>query len=271
MRPPRSTFAVAALCLAATPSAVKDSIGVYALIDRVVLEPDARNPERIQMWGVFAIANPITVENGELMKLEFGVFHPARRGYVYYHPNPLDPEGSRSEWAKLAAVAGSGNPVAYGGMFPVPGPGEPNANYSDPSWLRRVLTYNGRVRRAGEPVANPDAFPLRMAAPGRFGAPAFQVQRVPEPLSPADGGSAAPDARFVVRNVKDPTLLYVFEIEGPDGIVAKSEPIAPGDGQTTWSPLVPLKRGASYTWRVWAAAANGTQFPPAEATFRVDG
>src|ERR1041384_8220245 len=33
-----------------------DPIGIYALVDKVVFEPSAANPERIQVWGAFAIA-----------------------------------------------------------------------------------------------------------------------------------------------------------------------------------------------------------------------
>ena len=33
-----------------------DPIGIYALVDKVVLEPNEKNPERIQIHGAFAFA-----------------------------------------------------------------------------------------------------------------------------------------------------------------------------------------------------------------------
>ena len=35
-----------------------DFTGVYAWIDKVVLEPNSDSPERIQVWGVFSPASP---------------------------------------------------------------------------------------------------------------------------------------------------------------------------------------------------------------------
>ena len=38
-------------------NAYSDWIGVYARIDKVSLEPNATAPERIQIWGAFALAS----------------------------------------------------------------------------------------------------------------------------------------------------------------------------------------------------------------------
>lgn len=64
-------------------------VGVYALIDKVVMEPNADNPERIQIFGVFSIAT------------DKQVFQPAQRGYLYF---TLSNEKNliRREWADLA-------------------------------------------------------------------------------------------------------------------------------------------------------------------------
>ena len=40
----------------ALPALASDFTGIYARIDRVVLEPSTGTPERVQVWGVFAIA-----------------------------------------------------------------------------------------------------------------------------------------------------------------------------------------------------------------------
>src|ERR1044072_3600220 len=44
-----------------------DPVGIYALVDKVVFEPNETSPERIQIWGAFAIAegNGDTYRNAE--------------------------------------------------------------------------------------------------------------------------------------------------------------------------------------------------------------
>ena len=47
---------------------------MYALIERVVVEPSVESPERLQVWGVFSVAAG-----------KYGEFYRApRRGYMYF-------------------------------------------------------------------------------------------------------------------------------------------------------------------------------------------
>ena len=106
------------LLVGAQPTVVKDPVGVYGLIERVVFEPDAANAERVQVWGVFALAHTFDVREGKLERIDLSRFRPAVRGYLYYGLNAEDEAGTRSEWAVLAEAAGTGEPVTFGNRVP---------------------------------------------------------------------------------------------------------------------------------------------------------
>jgi hypothetical protein len=152
----------AVVAIAASPVALKDPVGVYGVLDRVVFEPDATNPERVQLWGVFALSNTVDVEDGKVTRVDVHSFHPAKAGYLYYMVNPRDAGASRADWNALARLAGTGEPVAFGGRMPPNGTIEPFRSVDQVEWAEIVMKYNGRVRDAAEALGAPDAFPLRM-------------------------------------------------------------------------------------------------------------
>src|SRR5262245_493688 len=120
---------VAVALIAATfPRPVSDPIGVYALIDRVVYEPDAKEPQRVQVWGVFSMADP---------KAGPEAYTEAQRGYLYYSINPALSKATVAEWSDLSSVAGKGDVIAYGGRY----------------------EKNGRIRKSSEKPADPDPYP----------------------------------------------------------------------------------------------------------------
>src|SRR5262245_40679557 len=51
-------WAIVILALVVSPQLLRasDPIGIYAFVDKVVFEPNADKPERIQVWGGFALA-----------------------------------------------------------------------------------------------------------------------------------------------------------------------------------------------------------------------
>src|SRR5688572_20789045 len=114
----RLTLFTTAALIAAAPAPVSDPIGVFAVIDRVVLEPDATNPRTIQVWGVFAMADKSDRNN----------YLPAQRGYLYYAVSPQNPRATLAEWADFKAVAGTGQAIGWGSRF----------------------AESGRIRRASE-------------------------------------------------------------------------------------------------------------------------
>ena len=89
---------------APSAGAFSDWIGTYAVIDKVILEPNATSPERIQIWGDFALARTTDRNN----------YEPPQRGYLYFKLMPGKEDGSRKEWADLKAVAGTGEVIGFG-------------------------------------------------------------------------------------------------------------------------------------------------------------
>ncbi len=148
----------AAVLLAATSGVRKDPNGVYGIIDSVRFEPTSETAERVQLWGVFAMVDVTGIENDKVAYVHFGAFKPAQRGYLYYTVNRRDEAMTRSEWVAMKTFAGTRQPVAFGGAIP---PGTSAGR--NVAIARRIMSYNGRVRSAGEPPAVPDTFPLRMA------------------------------------------------------------------------------------------------------------
>lgn len=118
-----------ALAMTAVTLRASDMVGVYGVIEKVVLEPADGAPQRIQVWGAFALSDQ---KSGS-------TYGPAQRGYLYY----TCPQGQeticRKEWADLKAVAGKDTGVGFG------------ARYKE----------TGRVRKADEKPASPDVYPIQ--------------------------------------------------------------------------------------------------------------
>jgi hypothetical protein len=102
----RAVFFTAAglLLFASERSSASEIVGIYALVDRVVFEPNEQSPQNIQVWGVFSTSRDPAA---------------AKRGYLYFRP-PFVPEfqeAALKEWRDLKAVAGSGQAVAFGQQY----------------------------------------------------------------------------------------------------------------------------------------------------------
>lgn len=126
---------VAALAVPLVPS---DPMGVYCLVDKVVLEP-AEAAERAQVWGVCALAN----DNN-------WYFQAPTAGYFYFAAPANRMDVARAEWRDLKSVAGTGEVVGFGRRYhPV-----------------------GRLRAASEKPEGPDTYPLHLGvtkvSTGRF-------------------------------------------------------------------------------------------------------
>lgn len=105
-----------------------DFVGVYAVIEKVVLEPSDAAPQRIQIWGAFARSD----------RRSGSTYGPAERGYLYYTCPAGQETVCRREWEDLKSVAGKDTGVGFG------------ERYSDP----------GRIRKADEKPATPDVYPI---------------------------------------------------------------------------------------------------------------
>jgi len=103
----------ALLALLAPAVRASDPIGVYAYVDRVVFEPSDAAPDRIQVWGGFALAKK-TPNRFEYQDPE--------RGYMYFKLRSGDEEVCKKEWADLKSVAGKQQIVAFGSRDTEPQP-----------------------------------------------------------------------------------------------------------------------------------------------------
>jgi len=113
---------------APSAGAFSDFIGTYAIIDKVILEPNATSPERIQIWGDFAMAKAN----------DRNFYDTPQRGYLYFKLMPGKEDGSRKEWADLKSVAGTGEVIGFGTRSIPP----------------------AKVRAASVKPAEPDAYPF---------------------------------------------------------------------------------------------------------------
>jgi hypothetical protein len=94
--------------MAASSSArLSDPIGIYGIVDKVVIQPDTSNPSTIQVWGVFALSENVAGDN----------YKPAQRGYLFFSIDPSRERQMRAEWSDLRSLAGSSQPVGFGAKY----------------------------------------------------------------------------------------------------------------------------------------------------------
>jgi hypothetical protein len=88
-------------------------VGVVAIVERVVFEPNEANADRIQVWGAFAHADGGPERSGQ--------FSTPKKGYMYFRipetASAAQRQTIRNEWADLKAVAGKGQVVGFGRWF----------------------------------------------------------------------------------------------------------------------------------------------------------
>ncbi len=241
----------ASLLCASPALEASDPTGVYALIERVVVEPSVESPERLQVWGVFAVA---VGKHGEF-------YRAPQRGYMYFKLDDGDANKCRREWADLARKADTGEPVALGSRYFM-------------AKRNRALS----VRGARVQPANPDVYPLGMGLRQVRNveySPVKQLKLVPEPVSPLkEIKSGEPDRRWpaqrfqlTVNNVVggDENTRYLFEIETASGDIYASPPVKAGEGQTSWAARIVLEKGKTFTWRA-RVLVDKVEFTPVVAT-----
>lgn len=109
--------AFAFLFMVASLTASVREVQIYGIVERVVLEPNEKAPERIKIWGAFALL----YANQEPVRVSDGPYAP-HRGYLYFKLPPvprgdtkkLAHETARKEWADLKAIAGTGQAITFG-------------------------------------------------------------------------------------------------------------------------------------------------------------
>jgi len=120
-------------------STASELVGIYAIVDRVVLEPNEQSPDRIQVWGSFSTSRDPA----------------AKRGYLYLRaPFPQElRDAALKEWKDLKAVAGSGQAVAFGQQY---------FYITQTSVADAYFKTLPRVRPASEKPESPDGYPVNI-------------------------------------------------------------------------------------------------------------
>jgi len=135
----------ALLAVAVLPLRASDPIGVYSIVDRIVIEPAGSRPAAVQVWGSFSMAVPRSRDGRQTKPANsFGseqngdVYGAIQKGYLYC----TCPAGKETtclrEWNELKAAAGSNAIVGFGARY-------------------GALP---RVRAASDSPASPDEYPL---------------------------------------------------------------------------------------------------------------
>jgi len=107
-----------------------DPVGIYAVIEKVVFEPNENAPQRIQVWGAFSLSEG---KPGDF-------YQTAERGYLYLTLPPGKETVAKKEWADLKSMAGTNQGVAFGSKY----------------------NMKVQVRKADEKPQNPDVYPIGM-------------------------------------------------------------------------------------------------------------
>jgi hypothetical protein len=143
MKPALILVVVALLLSLSTTSVIakNGTIGIYAVIDEVTLEPTGPSPNFVRISGVFVV--PVPMSSGEYMR--------PQRGYLYFQIPAGMEQSTRKDWNELKTVAGTGRAVGFAQYW------VPNRNdlHGNPHHSLEV-----RVRADGD-GAPPEVYPLR--------------------------------------------------------------------------------------------------------------
>ena len=140
-------------------------VGIFGIVEKVVFEPAAGAPERMQLWGAFAY-----VEGDHRTTM---VVSAATRGYLYFklpslvenYSTEREIAAAKVEWNDLKSVAGTGQAVGFGswGYISSFDRLSPDATPVRPAVILERMPGGGRatdlrVRSASEPPASPAAY-----------------------------------------------------------------------------------------------------------------
>ena len=250
---PFAPLVTAALAFAAVVPLPSDPAAVFAIVDRVVLQPDDQQPTRIELHGAFALAEGSR-----------GAFYKSPRTGVLRFQLGSDVEATKRTWRDLNKVAGTGKVVSFGSRYD----------------LLAKDAVPTRVLAVDEPEGKLPAFPvgwgLNEAELQDYG-PVRALRLLPRCL-PVDLGDARVPAAWPTRDVVfscanctagDDDLRYVFRVETSDGERFASGAIRPGKGITTWTPSIALQVGEVVTWSVQVTGARVAQASIDSASFVV--
>jgi hypothetical protein len=132
-----------ALVVSSRPLRASDPVGIYAVVDKVLLAPSDSRPTTAQIWGAFSLAVPRAKDGTQPKPAgSFGeerlanVYSAVQKGYLYYTCAAGKETTCANEWHDLASLAGKGDVVGFGFRYDT----------------------LARVRKATEAPASPDVY-----------------------------------------------------------------------------------------------------------------
>lgn len=215
----RSLLLGCAAALVAAPVLASTRVAVYAIVDRIDLEPSSFEPDRAWISGVFVLPTPVSS----------GLHAVPVRGHLYFSLNPSDPDATRRDWETLRAVAGTGRPVGFGQYWMScarsRAPGLPHAAAGDSNCSFETTVQTDRTRAAPDPYPIPSAesivtvFDQGDDVCPRFGRPSVQIvaelREAHSPGSPREEPPACPEWAGLVAS-SDLDSAFVEQTRGAD-------------------------------------------------------
>ena len=121
-------LSVCALVASVVPLRASDPVGAYAIIEKVVLEPNATQPTSVQIFGVFSFAVRRTADGTQPWPAgSFGtantgdVYAAVQKGYLHYSCPKGKEATCRNEWADLKSMAGTPEVIGFGSRWAMTG------------------------------------------------------------------------------------------------------------------------------------------------------
>jgi hypothetical protein len=130
--------AIAAVCWGVGAIHASGPIAVYALVDKVTVEPNADHPRRIQLSGVFILSS-VPDGCGSPSLPCSTTYSAAQKGYLYFSLPGQYADQALREWVDMKSVAGTRQVVGFGS-----------------GWFRN----DARVRKDGEKAEGPQEWPI---------------------------------------------------------------------------------------------------------------
>src|SRR5262245_12991076 len=98
-----AAFSVAFVLMASTAIA-SEPVGVFAMIDKVIFEPNDKSPERVQVWGAFQFVQLGQTGRGDASNWS-GATSAPKYGYLYFKLPDTNQQAVKTEWVDLKAVS----------------------------------------------------------------------------------------------------------------------------------------------------------------------
>ena len=131
-----SLMIVALAFSAALPAGASDAVGVYGVVDRVVVSPPGQPPGAVQIWGTFAVAVPPPGSSYAPSQ----AYSKPQKGYLLYTCPAGKTADCTAEWNDLKSVAGKNEVVGFSARW----------------------GYTNHLHAASDPAPSPDVYVLNV-------------------------------------------------------------------------------------------------------------